>query len=188
MVSSRNPSAHRSPHRWGAAAVLVAALLAGCKEPDEISTYKAPRIEYPKARMLAAIIPRGEQSWFFKLQGTPDEVAPHAQAFETFIKSVRMKDNEPTWTLPEGWREAKGRGGRFATLLLGAKDAPVEMSVMNLGGSVLDNVNRWRGQLGLGRVTQDELPKTTKEVKMDDLTATLVDITGDMPIATGKRK
>ncbi|MBI3465128.1 MAG: hypothetical protein HY000_19035, partial [Planctomycetes bacterium] len=57
---------------------LVLAVLAGC-EQDEIRRYQVPREESPKPhassrkpqaeRMLAAIVPRDDQTWFIKLAG-----------------------------------------------------------------------------------------------------------------------
>src|SRR5262249_46385527 len=52
------------------------------------------------------------------------------------------------------------------------------------GGSILKNVNRWRGQVGLPEVTEKELPKVTETFKVGekgDTAATLVDVTGRGP-------
>lgn len=64
---------------------------------------------------------------------------------------------ELAWTLPAGWRQAPGEGMRRATILIPSADGPVELSVVVLpgpAGGELANVNRWRGQLGLGPAAQ----------------------------------
>jgi hypothetical protein len=44
------------------------------------------------------------------------------------LKSVRFVDDEPQWTLPEGWSETKSNGGiRFATLTVPAGDGVLPM-------------------------------------------------------------
>ena len=72
---------------------------------------------------------------------------------------------------------------RFATLTCGPADAQLETSVIRLGvrGAdwetyVLENVNRWRGQLGLAPVTSTQLPETTETLQAGDLQVTLLDI------------
>ena len=65
------------------------------------------------------------------------------------------------WTLPKGWTETKGSGIRYATLQPSVKGKS-EVSVIRLSGDSggeLANVNRWRGQIGLGPVDEAALPK-----------------------------
>src|SRR5262245_7973753 len=158
---------------------LAAALLSGCQS-DEITTYTVPRAEKvqqdvrqqerPMVRLLAAILPYKDRTWFFKLLGPVPAVNEQEKAFEAFIQSVRFSDDAKkpiAWQLPEGWREEAGKGMRYATIRLGAKDAPMELTVFAFGeesGSLLTNVNRWRkldlklpdiGQADLGEVTRE---------------------------------
>jgi hypothetical protein len=72
------------------------------------------------------------------------------------------------WTLPAGWTQAAGGGQmRYATITPpgGGK---AQVTVFRLPGEVggeLANVNRWRGQLGLGALSQDQLPSARKMMK-----------------------
>jgi hypothetical protein len=43
----------------------------------------------PKQRMVAAIVPRGPKTWFFKLLGDPATVAAEKERFVGFIKSTK---------------------------------------------------------------------------------------------------
>src|SRR5262249_43723522 len=153
----------------------LAAVVLGCQNNDEIRRYQVPREAPP--RMLAAILPHGERTWFFKLTGPAPVVGEHKAEFERFVQSVRFpgEGDKPTWAPPEGWREVPEpklapRGGvpRFATFALGPRETPLELTVTPLGkeaADVLPNVNRWRGQLGLGPLTEDELPQATTKLK-----------------------
>lgn len=70
-------------------------------------------------------------------------------------------DAEP-WVVPEGWTRAPGeRPMRLATFLIPDETVPVEVAVTRFPGDVggvLANLNRWRGQMGLAPVTENELP------------------------------
>lgn len=43
----------------------------------------------PKQRMVAAIVPRGEQTWFFKLLGEDAAVAAEKERFLDFVKAAK---------------------------------------------------------------------------------------------------
>jgi hypothetical protein len=71
------------------------------------------------------------------------------------------------WTLPKGWTEGPGSGMRYATLKP-AGPGQAELSVVVLpgpAGGELNNVNRWRGQIGLPPVDEAALASTRKTVK-----------------------
>jgi hypothetical protein len=186
--------------RWSLCLVVGLAVLAlaGCQPADEIRRYQVPhaddRQDHVPPRMLAAILPHANQMWFFKLLGPAPAVGEHREAFERFVRSVRFTDKAEkplSWTVPDDWREtnkdikAAGIAGlkRYATFLLGRGDNPLELTVLPLPGkddaaSLLANVNRWRGQVGLEPVTEAELPRVTTQLKVGDAVATLVDVTG----------
>ncbi|MDB5321350.1 MAG: hypothetical protein JWN40_2981 [Phycisphaerales bacterium] len=104
------------------------ALLIDLKGPDPAADGK------PQQRMLAAMVPDGEQIWVFKMTGAADQLEPQKPAFEGVVKSFHL-DAEPhdhsasanpppapraappqpdaqlgtipgisSYTLPEGWR------------------------------------------------------------------------------------
>jgi hypothetical protein len=175
---------------WAVAGGLATAGVVGCYD-EEIRHYKVPREQVRPSvspadrlaiRLLAAIVPHNERTWFFKLVGPAPILARHKDAFDQFIQSVRFTDNakEPlTWTVPDGWERKPGSELRYATFQLGSKDHPLELTVVALGreaGSLLDNVNRWRRQLGLKAVGAAELAQLTSEKKVDGATLTLVDM------------
>lgn len=68
------------------------------------------------------------------------------------------------WTLPKGWSEAEAGAMRYASFKVPVKGA-VDASVVVLpgpAGGELANVNRWRGQIGLGPLDEAALAAARK--------------------------
>ena len=89
------------------------------------------------------------------------------------------------WTLPAGWHEAPlgaMRVGSFSVPGNGGKTADVSIVPLGgQGGNDLDNVNRWRGQVGLGPVSADELTKLAQPVVAAGQPAQLYELAGENP-------
>lgn len=184
---------HRPGRGWrslvgiGCGFVLVLAA-PGCRPPEDITRTTEPHVEFrkpgPPTRILGAIAPAREgQSWFFKLTGPPEAVGKQEQAFDEFLESLKFDDGaaKPVgWVLPEGWREGPPRKGRYATILIGTGEQALELTVLLLGGSKLDNINRWRGQVGLRSVEDEkDFGDSVREVTTKQgRTITRVDLTG----------
>jgi hypothetical protein len=136
----------------------------------------------PTDRMLGAIVPLGEQFWFFKLTGPKDAVAVKTDAFTALLKSVRFSAaGKPEWKLPEEWREQPGSAMRYATLVIPGEGKPLEVSVTVLPSTsgALANVNRWRGQMRLPPITQEQLPDESTQIPLEGgATAMLVNLLG----------
>jgi hypothetical protein len=138
--------------------------------------------------MLAAIITRGEDAWFFKMTGPDAATAAQSESFTKLLESLRFSAaGEPEWKLPEGWSQRPGNSMRFATLVVEGAEEPLECSVSKLPFAdpsrdeyVLANINRWRGQLRLSPIAISDLPGETKVVKLadEDLQATVINIVG----------
>ena len=177
--------------RRGVVAVLVVGLTAflGCGPRDEIRTYDAKRDpnEMPQAggpesfRLLGAIIPVGENSYFVKFGGPTELITPHEKAFDEFVASIRMSADgkQPTFTPPLGWKEGAARQMRVATFTPPGEKQPDMVVSTPFGGTLLMNVNRWRGDdAGLPHVTEADLPKVTTEVMLGTTKAYKVDFKG----------
>jgi hypothetical protein len=161
--------------------------LAGCQE-EGIRRYKVPKPEpddpATMQRLLGAIFPRPADTWVFKLSGPLKEVGAKEEAFKQFLQSIRFgeKADKPIeWKVPEGWKQEPGNDNRYATLRTGEGEYALEVTVTKLppaAAALLPNVNRWCGQLGLRPVSEDQLAKVTRELKVEGATGTLVDLTG----------
>jgi hypothetical protein len=160
--------------------VLTVVGLSGCQS-DEIAHYQVAKTE---TRLLAAIVPHGDRTWFFKLTGPAAEVDSQRESFLTFLNSVRFtgKENEPmTWTVPNGWQQEKGSELRYATFRIKGQAESLELTVVGLGkeaGSRLANINRWRDQLGLKPLEEAELGQVSQEIKIAGESAVVVDMKG----------
>lgn len=65
------------------------------------------------------------------------------------------------WTLPPGWKEVTGNAMRDVDLRFG-KDFAGECYLSRAGGSLAENVNRWRRQMGLKPLPEEEISKLPK--------------------------
>jgi hypothetical protein len=152
-------------------------LATACRPNEAITRTTEAHIEFrkpsdpngqPPARILGAIAPDADgQSWFFKLPGSPEELEKHTKAFDEFLNSLQFgvgpNDKPVSWTLPKGWKEGPKKG-RYATILIGPDENPLELSVTSFGGTLVENVNRWRAQVSLSAIKPDALDKVTLEV------------------------
>lgn len=168
-----------------AAVAAAVVLLAGCKPEDDVRAYTAPKENTAKAvkpdadskyRMLGAVIPAEPGYWWFvKFVGPSEVVSPHKDDFDAFVKGVKPDAAKPAWTAPPKWAEAPPRPTRLATYTNG----PAEMYLSGpFGGTLLDNVNRWRREVGLRDLKELELAENVTEIKLGDKTAYTVDLRG----------
>lgn len=187
----------RFPRRvshWCRFALLGAcALLAGCRDHAQIAVYEVPKEtsapSVPK-RMLAAMVRHGNQTWFFKLTGPESAVTPETDHFAQLIRSIRFdpQSGRPQWKTPEGWQEERASDGiRFATLKKETDGETLEITVTVLptgpdwDAYVLQNVNRWRGQLGVPPASPEELDKQLLRMPLEqepDVEVVMVNIEG----------
>lgn len=91
-----------------------------------------------------------------------------------------------TWKLPgKNWEEAPAGEMRAASFRVkgeGSKQADVGVFPLpGMAGSDLSNVNRWRGQVGLPAVTEDELAKLAEAIEIDGSKAQVYDMAGENP-------
>lgn len=162
------------------------ATLTGCSSEEDIRAYTVPKSGEAQARsggqspgagqgvdsrMLAAIVPQADQSWFFKLVGRDATVSALQEPFLELIRSIRIDEGAaaPTWDLPEGWVQQPAAGMRYATILPLPDEPTVELTVIPLPTAgqdeteyLLSNVNRWRDQLGKPPIDTAELEAALK--------------------------
>jgi hypothetical protein len=162
-----------------------------------------PMIGKSCQRILVAMFTRGTSSWFFKMTGEDAFVTSQKENFLQFLKSVSLVENAPPqmavapatqneieiansiWTIPPGWQSLPPSQFLLAEFSIAGTDgAKAEVNVAELngeGGGLLANVNRWRGQLGLGAIGENNLPQVAQPLDVPGAKATLVDFTGVNP-------
>ena len=85
------------------------------------------------------------------------------------------------WTLPSGWAQSFPGGMRFATFKVPGT-GKIDGSVVTLPGDAggeLANVNRWRGQIGLGPTDDAGLAAARTTVKTRAGPASVYDFTSE---------
>jgi len=159
-----------NPNLAGCALVALLALpLAGCGN-DDVKVYKVAKTDDTAAAPNAA-----------PAAAPGDMGAPPAGA-QPGMPQLK-------WTLPEGWTSKPAGEMRLASFSAPGKNGnTVDISVVPLPGMAggdLNNVNRWRGQVGLAPITEEDLPKEGQAVTVGDSQAVLYDMTGTPAEANG---
>jgi hypothetical protein len=171
---------------WRLTMAGLLAAVAGCAPPPEIKTYTIQKDV--SDRMLGGILIDGDDGWFFKLTGPSEELARKTGDFEAFLKSVKISRGQPVWDLPEGWEvdeKTPPSRMRLATILVPLKGKQTELTVTTLpmqtseGEFLSKNINRWRGQMGQGRLTASSW-KLLKQVDTKSGPAYVVNIIGKL--------
>jgi hypothetical protein len=132
---------HRTILTGIASAIFVSLWISSCREKGEVTHLKVQKTT-PSRPMVS-------------LKGTQPPSSNQEQT----------KKQPYTWTLPKGWSDKPASGMRLATIIIPSETNGVslEASITELGGDLLGNINRWRGQIGLPALTQEALPATLQE-------------------------
>lgn len=108
----------------------------------------------------------------------PPATSPHAPA----APAAPAAGGALSWKLPDGWTAAANPGARYATInITGPNDTKAELAITKFPGDVggdLANVNRWRGQIGLQPVAENELAPMITKITAGPKTIQLVDCSG----------
>lgn len=102
------------------------------------------------------------------------------QATEPNARSPAPSKNF-TYDAPTGWREQKAGMMQLATFDVGTDQQSAKVSVSKLGGAaggVLANVNRWRGQVGLDPLENEEQVEP-QALKVDGNDSVLLEFRGE---------
>ncbi len=153
----------------------------------------SPESAATRQRTLAAIVPHAGKVWFFKLTGPHEIVSAQKANFDGFIGSLMpvgateshahhehdghdhgaasapAKLMIKSFKAPSDWRElANQPPPRVRAFEIGTAENKADFVITRLGqdnaGSFLDNINRWRGQIGLGAVADPQ------QAQMKDIT------------------
>jgi hypothetical protein len=115
-------------------------------------------------------------------------VAAPAVMPTTMPDGLPVPDNsgQPTlqYTLPAGWEKKAPTQMRVASFGISLDGKQADISVIPLGGMAGNdpaNVNRWRGQVGLGSLADTELLNLAEKVSVGDQPADLYDLAGTAP-------
>ena len=94
------------------------------------------------------------------------------------MQAPASSPGQPKWTVPEGWKETAGNEFSLAAFAVSDGKMSIKTTVSRAGGDLLQNLNRWRGQLGLEPWSNSELAKSAKVLPVDGSDGTLVELIG----------
>lgn len=77
-----------------------------------------------------------------------------------------------SFQLPAGWTITRAQGMRYATITAAGGAEVTVTRFPGAAGGVLDNINRWRGQIMLPPITQEQLHTVTMNLPLKGTTAT----------------
>jgi len=151
-------------------------------------------------RIIAGMISSADSTLFFKMRGNADLTEAQKGDFIKWVAAVcnaRTETKSPQtaampsqdaavpqikWNTPEGWTEVPPSSMRYASFSAPDGDGgKIDISVATFageGGSDADNVNRWRGQIGLAPVDENSVNSQIAPLKTADTTFATTDIVG----------
>lgn len=149
-------------------------------------------------RIIAAIAADAQSTAFYKMRGNPELTGREKGNFLKWVRSVRDAhaagpapekapgpDDATTpkinWEVPAGWTPGAPSAMRYASFNAGEGDEKADISVITFpgeGGSDLDNVNRWRGQIGLPTTDANALKAMIAPMATNEISFSTIDLTG----------
>ena len=159
----------------------LAWMTAGCGK-DEVRVYQAPQ----EAPAVAAADARG---------GTPQDASVSPASGSASSRSATAEagaSEHPAvpWTVPAGWEEKPASGMRVASYGVKRPDGrSADISVVAMGGGAggeLENVNRWRDQIGLEPATEADLAGLRSIIPAGNRQVVVYELDGKKAVLDGK--
>jgi hypothetical protein len=151
-------------------------------------------------RIIAAMVTTADSTLFFKIRGNTDLTEAQKSDFIKWVAAVcnaQTRTGPPQmavappqaanaaqirWKKPETWTEVPPSSMRYASFSAPAGDGgKIDISVVTFpgdGGSDTDNVNRWRGQIGLAPIDANAVTSQIAPLKTEDASFSTTDIAG----------
>ncbi len=173
-------------------ALMLLAPLIGCAGED-VSSYTAPNDADPgtgSVRVLAAIVPAGDDAWFIKLTGQNNIVEMVEPGFRELIRDLQFPEVKKAddlsiqWKTPKGWKEDRlkvptATGLVSKLTLIGMAKPEMTISKLPASATLKSNIDRWRRlDLGLPAITPRALERVVSEQEVQGRTIKVVDMRG----------
>ena len=151
-------------------------------------------------RIVAGMVSTANSTLFFKMRGNSDLAEAQKADFIKWVAAVcnGQTQSEPPqmagappqtatapqikWKTPESWTEIPPSSMRYASFSAPAEDGKIDISIVTFpgdGGSDADNINRWRGQMGLAPIDASAITSQIAPLKTGDTTFSTTDIAGN---------
>ena len=148
-------------------------------------------------RIIAAIASDEARTSFFKMRGNAELVEAEKANFLKWVNSMRSGGADETkvassasnsdkpqikWEIPPGWSSAPASAMRYASFApTDESGGKIDISVVTFpgdGGSDLDNVNRWRRQIGLPATDESAMNSEVAPLKTAAESFSTIDLVG----------
>lgn len=154
-------------------------------------------------RIVGAIATDESGTAFFKMRGNTAVVGAEKESFLKWVSASRANASTtaaaetPTqpappppsdsdkpkikWDVPPGWTPAPPSAMRYVSFAVEKNGEKADISVVTFpgeGGGDLDNVNRWRQQIGLGAIDASALKSMVASTQAGDARIDMVDMSG----------
>ncbi|MBV8141849.1 MAG: hypothetical protein JOZ60_07385 [Verrucomicrobia bacterium] len=100
-------------------------------------------------------------------------------AMQSGLANSAPPGNPAQWNKPDGWVEQPLSEMRLGSFKVeGANNASADVSVIAFAGEaggLISNINRWRGQLQLAPLDEDQLSQAIQHTEVDNVPTALVD-------------
>ena len=159
----------------------LAWMAAGCGK-DEVRVYQAPQDAAP----VAAADARGVTPQDASVSPASGSASSRSAAAEA---GASERPAVP-WTVPAGWEEKPASGMRVASYGVKRPDGrSADISVVAMGGGAggeLENVNRWRDQIGLEPATEADLAGLRSIIPAGNRQVVVYELDGKKAVLDGK--
>ena len=149
-------------------------------------------------RIVGAIAPDESGTAFFKMRGNSQLVGAEKENFIKWVRASRTNKSATTntsapsaspeadqlkldWQMPEGWTQGPAAPMRYASFVAEKNGEKADISIVTFpgdGGNDVDNINRWRQQIGLPIVGAEVLKSLIAPVHAGDVHLDSVDMSG----------
>jgi len=153
------------PLRVSPLAIAAATLLLAACGEEKVSTYRVPKEKDPEQPMAAA--DSGTQAAPAPGAAMADAAVPTAEGAALSWQAPAQWVPKPASAMRKGSYDVPGDGGE--------SDLSITAFPGDVGGELM-NVNRWRGQVGLPPIRQEELESSVSRLEANGLRFTLVEL------------
>ena len=147
-------------------------------------------------RIIGAVASDETGTAFFKMRGNAALVGAEKENFLKWVSASRSANSAATsattpsapvdsdkpqikWEVPAGWSPAPASAMRYASFAVEKNGEKVDISIVTFpgdGGNDVDNINRWRQQIGLPAVGAEVLKSMIAPVRAADVQIDSVDM------------
>lgn len=153
-----------SPRTFPLALAAAALLLAACGE-ERVSTYEVPKEKEPEVPVAAPDA------------ASQAPASPGAAMADTAVPTA--SGEALVWQAPSPWAPKPASAMRKGSYSVPGEGGESDLSITAFPGDVggeLQNVNRWRGQIGLAPLAPEDLEASVHRVEANGLKITIVEL------------